>query len=132
MVYSSNDPNDPENNYAHWQRVFVPNSLEYKVMQKKYKTSNYAPSGYGEESALRTGIKDSTAFHSMYLPMESIPEERNMDYICWKYPQWLQSYVSAPALTSATASTGTSTTVRYIPDGQSTDRSHNHTLPTKL
>ena len=53
-------------------------------------------------------------------------------HTCWKYPQWLQSYVSAPVLTSATASTSTSTTVRYIPDGQSTDRSHYHTLPTKL
>ena len=52
--------------------------------------------------------------------------------VCWKYPQWIQSYVSAPALTSATASTSTNTTVRYIPDGQSTDRSHSRTLPTKL
>ena len=62
--------------------------------------------------------------------------QKIMVHQCWKYPQWIQSYVSAPALTSATASTSTSrktgTTVRYIPDGQSTDRSHNHTLPTKL
>ena len=56
--------------------------------------------------------------------------------LCWKYPQWIQSYVSTPALTGATASTSTSrttgTTVRYIPDGQSTDHSHYHTPPTKL
>ena len=55
---------------------------------------------------------------------------------CWKYPQWIQSYVSAPALTSATASTSTSrttgTTVRYIPDGQSTDCSLYQPLPAKL
>ena len=55
---------------------------------------------------------------------------------CWKYPQWIQSYVSTPALTSATASASTSrttgTTVGYIPEGQSTDRSLYLPLPTKL
>ena len=57
-------------------------------------------------------------------------------YSCWKNPRRIQSYVSAPALTGATASTSTSrttgTTVRDIPDGQSTDRSHFRNLPSKL
>ena len=55
---------------------------------------------------------------------------------CWKYPQRIQSYVSAPAITGTASITSTSwttgTTVRDIPDGQSTYRSHFRDLPSKL